>query len=218
MTTPLMQHRNDAMLHFDLSQIIQTVGLLGVAAIVFAESGLLIGFFLPGDSLLFTAGLLASQGVFSFSLLILLSFIAAVAGDSVGYAFGYRIGPRIFTREDSRFFKKAHLEQAHNFFVRYGAQAIVLARFMPIVRTFTPILAGVGKMPYRTFITYNFIGAALWAIGIPTLGFTLGTLVPSIDEYILPIIAGIIVVSFIPPIKSWWQSRKSSRTQESTLG
>jgi len=206
------------MLHFDLSQIIQTVGLLGVAAIVFAESGLLIGFFLPGDSLLFTAGLLASQGVFSFSLLILLSFIAAVAGDSVGYAFGYRIGPRIFTREDSRFFKKAHLEQAHNFFVRYGAQAIVLARFMPIVRTFTPILAGVGKMPYRTFITYNFIGAALWAIGIPTLGFTLGTLVPSIDEYILPIIAGIIVVSFIPPIKSWWQSRKSSRTQESTLG
>ncbi|MFA7286435.1 MAG: VTT domain-containing protein [Patescibacteria group bacterium] len=213
-----MQHRNDAMLHFDLSQIIQTVGLLGVAAIVFAESGLLIGFFLPGDSLLFTAGLLASQGVFSFSLLILLSFIAAVAGDSVGYAFGYRIGPRIFTREDSRFFKKAHLEQAHNFFVRYGAQAIVLARFMPIVRTFTPILAGVGKMPYRTFITYNFIGAALWAIGIPTLGFTLGTLVPSIDEYILPIIAGIIVVSFIPPIKSWWQSRKSSRTQESTLG
>lgn len=198
---------------FDLPQIIQTIGLLGVAVIVFAESGLFIGFFLPGDSLLFTAGLLASQGIFSFPLLAIISFVAAVLGDSVGYAFGYRIGPRIFTQEDSFFFKKTRLEETHYFFTKYGARAIVLARFMPVVRTFTPILAGVGKMPYSTFITYNVVGGALWGLGVPTLGYLLGNAIPDADRYLWPIVAIIIFASVLPPLKSWWHTHRASRTK-----
>lgn len=183
---------------FDLITLIKTAGYLGVAAIVFAESGLFIGFILPGDSLLFTAGFLASQGFFNPLILITVVFPAAVLGDNFGYAFGRRVGPKIFTREDSLLFHKENLERARMFYEKYGAKTIVLARFLPIIRTFAPILAGVGKMRYATFFAYNLTGAALWGIGISLLGYFLGAMIPGIDRYLVPIVLLIIFVSFLP--------------------
>lgn len=188
------------LLGIDLVTLIKTIGLLGFFGIVFAESGLLIGFFLPGDSLLFTAGFLASQGFFSPLLLMIGSFIAAVAGDNVGYAFGKRMGPRIFKRDDSLLFHQSHLEKARRFYDAHGGKTIILARFMPIVRTFAPILAGVGRMDYRVFFFYNVIGGFLWAIGLTGLGYFLGASIPGIDTYIIPIIIVIIFVSMLPPV------------------
>lgn len=186
--------------HFDLVEIIKTVGYLGIFTIVFAESGLLIGFFLPGDSLLFTAGFLASQEFFNIWFLVPLIFIAAVVGDSVGYSFGYRVGPKIFTKQNSLFFQQNHLHKAKEFFQKHGGKAIILARFIPIIRTFTPILAGVGKMHYKTFLLYNIMGGVGWAVGLTTLGYFLGQTVPDIDRYLLPIIIGIIMVSLLPTL------------------
>ena len=184
----------------DLVFLVQTVGLLGVLAVVFAESGLFIGFFLPGDSLLFTAGFLASQGYFNIWFLAGGSFIAAVLGDSFGYAFGNKVGPAIFRREGSLVFNPKNLERSRKFYERYGSKTIVLARFMPIVRTFAPILAGVGKMRYRVFLTYNLIGGFLWAVGLSVLGFYLGRLIPRADRFILAVVAGIIFLSILPPV------------------
>ncbi|MDO8621887.1 MAG: VTT domain-containing protein, partial [bacterium] len=158
------------------------------------------GFFLPGDSLLFTAGFLASQGIFHIVYLIALCAVAAVVGDSVGYAFGVRVGPRVFTREDSLLFHRDHLTRAQHFYERHGPKAIVLARFVPFARTFVPILAGVGRMRYATFLAYNIIGAGLWAVGVPLLGYFLGRSIPGIDQYLLPIILLIILVSVSPGI------------------
>lgn len=185
---------------FDLINLVKTVGYLGLFGIVFAESGLLIGFFFPGDSLLFTAGFLASQKFLNFPILLLVVFVAAVTGDSLGYSFGRRVGPKIFTRADSLFFHKDHLERARSFYARHGGKTIILARFMPVVRTFAPILAGVGAMPYRTFLTYNFVGGLLWAIGLTSLGYFLGSVIPNIDRYLLPIIALIIFLSVLPSV------------------
>lgn len=192
----------------DIEAIVLAVGYIGVLAIVFAESGLLIGFFLPGDSLLFTAGLLASQGWFNIWWLMLGVFVAAVAGDSVGYAFGKKVGPRIFTKTDSRLFNPNHLERSRLFFLKHGGKTIILARFIPFVRTFAPVLAGVGKMKYRVFLAYNLIGGILWGIGITWLGYYLGSVVPNIDRYLWPIIGLIIITSLLP--SAWhWFSRKT---------
>jgi membrane-associated protein len=191
----------------DLPAFIQTIGLLGVVAMIFAESGLLIGFFLPGDSLLFTAGLLASQGLLNLPLLVAGSVAAAILGDSVGYAFGAKIGPRLFTREDSVLFHKAHVERTKRFYERYGPKAVILARFMPVVRTFVPILAGVGQMHYRTFLTYNVVGALAWAVGVPLVGYWLGRSIPGVDRYLLPIVAAIVLTSLIPPARDWWRAK-----------
>ena len=188
-------------MHFDLMGLIQTVGYLGVFAIVFVESGLLIGFFFPGDSLLFTAGFLASQGFFDIKVLIIGCFIAAVAGDSGGYFIGKKFGPKIFTKEDSFFFQKKHLTRAQNFYDKHGGKTIILARFMPVVRTFAPVVAGVGAMQYRRFLMFNLIGAVLWAIGITLAGFYLGRLIPDVDKYLLPIIGAIVFVSILPGLK-----------------
>lgn len=185
---------------FDLRQLVEVVGLAGVAAIVFAESGLLIGFFLPGDSLLFTAGFLASQGAFSIIPLVLVCFAAAVVGDSVGYAFGHRVGRRIFTKDDSLLFHRTNLLRAEQFYTRHGGKTIILARFLPIVRTFAPILAGVGAMAYPRFLAYNVVGGALWAIGLTILGYFLGSAIPDVDRYLLPIVVGIIVLSVLPTV------------------
>jgi len=184
----------------DLITLIKTAGYLGLFGIVFAESGLLIGFFLPGDSLLFTAGFLASQGFFNVWVLAGLCFLGAVAGDSFGYAFGRRVGPKIFTREDSLFFNKAHLESARVFYEKHGGKAIVLARFMPIIRTFAPILAGVGEMKYSHFLFYNIFGGFFWGVGLTFLGYYLGSVIPGIDKYLLPIIAAIIFLSILPSL------------------
>jgi len=184
--------------------LIQTLGLVGVWLIIFAESGLLIGFFFPGDSLLFTAGLLASQGLLNIWWLALGSIAAAVLGDNAGYWFGKKVGPKIFTREDSIFFHKNHLRRAAEFFNQHGKKAIILARFMPVIRTFTPILAGVGKMEYKTFFTYNLIGGLIWAGGVTWLGYLLGATVPGIDHYLWPIILIIVLTSFLPAIKHFF--------------
>ena len=194
---------------FDLPTIIQTVGYAGIAAIVFAESGLFFGFFLPGDSLLFTAGFLASQGFFNIWLLIALTTPAAILGDSVGYWFGKKTGPLIFTREDSFWFSQKRVREAKEFFEKYGAKSIVLARFIPFVRTFTPIVAGVGGMNYRTFLTYNIVGAFLWATLIPLLGYYLGSAIPGIDRYIIPVILLIVVISAIPIVRKFLRNRKT---------
>ena len=193
--------------HIDLIGLIKTFGYLGIFTIVFAESGLFFGFFFPGDSLLFTAGLIASQGFLNIWILVPLIILGAILGDNVGYWFGAKVGPKIFTREDSFFFHKRHVERTHNFYLKYGAKAIVLARFIPIVRTFTPILAGVGTMPYGTFLKWNIIGGVLWGAGVTLLSYFLGAVIPGIDRYLLPIVIGIIVASFLPIAFEFFKSR-----------
>lgn len=180
--------------------LINTFGLVGVIAIVFAESGLFFGFFLPGDSLLFTAGLLASQGFLNPLILFLGVILAAILGDNVGYAFGRKVGPAIFSKENSFFFNKKYLEQAHNFYEKHGNKTIILARFMPVVRTFAPIVAGVGRMNYKNFFVYNCIGGILWSVLLLAGGFILGKTVPGIDRYLLAIIVLIIIASFFPAV------------------
>ncbi|HET9444382.1 MAG TPA: VTT domain-containing protein [Acidimicrobiales bacterium] len=198
----------------DPNDLIATFGTIGLFAIVFAESGLLFGFFLPGDSLLFTAGLLASQDKLSLPVILVGCFVAAVAGDQVGYAFGNRAGPALFRRPDSRFFKQAHVEKAQEFFERHGPKTIVLARFVPIVRTFAPILAGVGTMRYRTFVTFNVVGGLLWAVGVTLLGYILGETIPDIDKYLLPAIAVIVGLSILPVAVEVLRSRRARARRE----
>jgi membrane-associated protein len=184
----------------DPQHLISAFGLLGILAIVFAESGLLIGFFLPGDSLLFTAGLLVAGGTLPHVplwVLCALAAAAAVAGDQAGYAFGRRFGPALFRRPDSRLFKQENLGRARQFFDRYGARSLILARFVPVVRTFTPIVAGAAGMHYRTFVLYNVIGGALWAVGVTTLGYFLGQ-VGFVRDHIELILIGIVAVSLAP--------------------
>lgn len=187
-------------MHFDLKELIQSIGYIGIFGIVFAESGLLIGALLPGDSLLFTAGFLASQDILSFPLLLIVVFVAAIAGDSAGYTTGKRYGHRIFKKTDSILFNQKHIVRAEAFYERHGGKAIILARFMPIVRTLAPILAGVGKMPYRTFLGFNIIGAFLWAVGLSALGYFLGKSVPDIDKFLLPTIGLILIISVTPSL------------------
>ncbi len=196
------------MFGFDLQELIRAIGYAGIFGIIFAESGLLVGFFLPGDSLLFTAGFLASQGYFNLFILIVISLIAAVIGDSVGYSFGRKVGKSLFARPQSRFFRPEHLVKAQEFYKKYGAKTIVIARFVPIVRTFAPILAGVSEMHYPTFLTYNIIGGLFWTISLPVLGYFLGSLIPNIDHFILPIIGLIVIVSVIPPVFEYWRERQ----------
>jgi membrane-associated protein len=194
----------------DPRDLLVTFGTIGLFLIVFAESGLFFGFFLPGDSLLFTAGLFAAQGILNLPLILIGCFVAAVAGDQVGYVFGQRVGPALFRRPDSRLFKQEYVTRAQAFFEKHGPKTIVLARFVPIVRTFAPILAGVGSMRYRTFVSYNLIGGFLWAVGVTLLGYGLGELVPDIDAYLLPIIAVIIAISLMPVFFEWWRRRRES--------
>lgn len=188
----------DFLLGMDLRTFIATAGLAGIFIIIFAESGFLLGFFLPGDSLLFTAGILASQEYWNIWILIIVCFSAAVLGDNFGYAFGRKAGPKIFTREDSFFFSKKNVERAKFFYQRHGPTTLILARFVPGVRTFAPIFAGIGGMHYSIFIFYNVVGAGLWAIGLPFLGYYLGRTIVNIDKYLLPLIAFIVVISALP--------------------
>lgn len=195
----------------DLVTIISSAGYVGISAIIFAECGLFFGFFLPGDSLLFTAGLLSAQGIFDLPLLLFLSTVAAILGETVGYLFGKRIGPMLFNKAESRFWKPKHVKKAHEFFTHHGNKAIFLARFLPIVRTFVPIIAGVARMPYRQFTIYNIIGGCVWIWSITLLGYELGSRVHNAEEYLYPIILIIIFVSFLPVINEWRKSRKHSK-------
>jgi membrane-associated protein len=202
----------------DPERLIEAVGLVGIFGVIFAESGLLVGFFLPGDSLLFTAGFLASgpssvDEALHLPLLPLLvgCFVAAVAGDQVGYLFGRRVGPAIFRRPDSRFFKQENVDKAQEFFDRYGAKTIVLARFVPVVRTFAPIVAGVSRMHYRTFVTYNLVGGALWAFGVTLLGYFLGQ-VDVIEQNLELAILTVVAISVLPIARELWKARKEKRS------
>ncbi len=197
----------------DPQELLRSFGTIGLFLIVFAESGLLIGFFLPGDSLLFTAGLFAARGDLNIVVILVGCFVAAVAGDQVGYAFGRRVGPSIFRRPSSRLFKQEYIQRADEFFEAHGAKTIVLARFVPIVRTFAPILAGVGSMRYRTFVMYNVIGGFLWAVGVTSLGYFLGNQIgeDNIDKYLLPIIAVIIFISVLPAVIEVLRHRRKAR-------
>ncbi len=199
----------------DPKSLIEAFGTLGLFAIVFAESGILAGFFLPGDSLLFTAGLLASEGVLNYPIIVTGCFVAAVAGDQVGYLIGRRYGPALFRRPDSRFFHKRNVDRARAYFDEHGSKTVVLARFIPVVRTFTPVVAGVGQMDYRKFVTFNVIGGFLWAVGVTTLGFLLGEVVPDIERYLLPMIMVIVVVSFIPVARELLKVRRQSKGESS---
>jgi len=185
--------------------LIETFGTIGLIVTIFAESSLI--FFLPGDTLLFTAGLLASQGKLNIAVVLLGSFAAAVTGNQVAYVVGNRLGPSLF-KPGSRLFKAEYVERANEYFDKFGSRTIVLARFIPAVRTFAPILAGIGTMRYRTFVTYNVLGALLWAIGVTLLGYTLGKTVHGIDKYLLPVIIVIAALSAIPVVIEFRRSRR----------
>lgn len=201
----------------DLVTLINVVGILGVAFIIFAESGLLIGFFLPGDSLLFTTGFLISAGILDINVhvAVLIIFIAAVIGDNVGYSIGHQAGPRLFRKPDARFFKQEYVQRAKDFYDKHGGKTIILARFIPIVRTFVPFVAGASKMERKRFFSFNVIGGFLWAAGVTYAGFFLGHWFESmgleIDQVLLPIIFIIIFVSVLPPLIHILANKKQRR-------
>ena len=198
---------------YQFDELIRWGGYTVLVGIVFAETGLLAGFFLPGDSLLVTAGLIASvDRTLNIWLLIVFLGIAAIAGDSTGYAIGYHLGPRLFNREDSRLFHKDHLVRTQRFYQKYGAKTIVLARFVPIVRTFAPTVAGAGKMGYRTFLTFNVAGGIGWVSSMTLAGYFLGRSIPDIERHVHWVIATVIILSFLPILNEWRSSRRNSRS------
>ncbi len=195
----------------DATSLIETVGLIGIILVIFAETGLFFGFFFPGDSLLFTAGILASQGVFDIYTLLIFCTIAAILGDSVGYWSGKKYGRRLFERDAGFFFKKKRIHDAEKFYEKYGKYTIVIARFVPVIRTFAPIVAGIGKMDYKTFISYNIFGGIFWVFSVTLLGYIFGGMVTNPDTYIIPIALLIIFISFIPIIIKILRAKLSKR-------
>jgi len=193
----------------DVQQLVRLGGYVGLTAIIFAETGLLVGFFLPGDSLLVTAGLLSTQPQFGLNMWLLgaLLTVAAIVGNTVGYAIGWYSGPKLFKRDDSLLFKKKHLIRAHEFFEKHGGKALVIARFMPIVRTFVPVVAGLGRMPLRAYTAYNVLGAVLWIWSMLFIGYFLGRLIPGVENHITKVILVVIFLSLLPGIISWQRER-----------
>jgi membrane-associated protein len=198
---------------YSLDALIQWGGYLLLVAIVFAETGLLVGCFLPGDSLLITAGLLASAGHLNIWWLNLLLMAAAIVGDSTGYAIGGRLGPRIFTREKSLLFNPKHVERTRRFYEKYGPKTIVIARFVPIIRTFAPVLAGVGAMQYRRFVTYNVAGGIGWVASMSWAGYLLGNAVPNISRHMHVLVIIIIVLSCVPIAVEIYRERRKTVTR-----
>lgn len=202
----------------NVENIIRSGGLLLIGLIVFAESGLLVGFFLPGDTLLFSAGFFAAQGHLPLGWLILVIVSAAIIGDNVGYTIGRRTGHRIFRKKEGIFFRQEYIQRAEAFYEKHGGKTVTLARFVPIVRTFAPIVAGVAKMERKRFMFYNVLGAIIWGVGLPVLGYFLGSKIPHIDAYILPAVLAATVFTFAPPLvhvfkeaetrKRFWEALK----------
>jgi len=192
---------------YDVEGIIRWGGLLMLVVIVFAETGLMIGFFLPGDSLLVTAGVFSAAGHLQLWTLLTAVTAAAIVGDQVGYWIGYRAGPLLFRREDSLLFKRRHLMRTHAFYERHGGKTIILARFMPIIRTFAPVVAGVGEMRYRRFVSFNVVGGFLWVWSMALLGFSLGHTIPDIDRHIHLVILVVVFLSILPGIIELIRSR-----------
>ena len=191
-----------------LDDLVRWGGYVVLVAIVFTETGLLIGFFLPGDSLLITAGLVAATGHLNIWWLNALLIAAAIIGDSVGYAIGWRAGPRLFTRPKSRLFNPRHVERTRAFYARHGAKTIVIARFVPIIRTFAPVVAGVGQMEYRRFVAYNVVGGVAWVTSMTWAGYALGQAVPNIGDHIHVVVAIVIVLSLIPIFVEFVKERR----------
>jgi membrane-associated protein len=188
--------------------LVRSGGYAVLAAIVFTETGLLIGFFLPGDSLLITAGVVAATGALNIWWLNLLLIAAAIVGDTVGYSIGWRAGPRLFTREKSLLFNPKHVQRTRDFYARHGAKTIVIARFVPIIRTFAPVVAGVGQMAYRRFVTYNVIGGIGWVVSMTWAGYLLGHSIPDINNHIHIVVGVVIILSFVPIVVEIMKERK----------
>ena len=197
----------------NLPELIQWAGYLGLTAIIFSETGLLVGVFLPGDSLLVTAGLLCAQGYFNVYELAPLLTIAAICGNSTGYFIGRTSGPRIFRRDDSLFFNKKHAIRAHEFYERYGKKTIIIAQFMPIIRTFSPVVAGVGEISFRFFFTYNLLGALAWIWSMIFIGYFLSRYIPGVNRHIEIVVVIVVLVSIMPGIISGVKARARKRTK-----
>lgn len=202
------------MLGINLETLVETIGYAGLFAIIFSETGLLIGFFLPGDTLLITTGLVAQRGVLSIWILIPLLIVAAVAGDAAGYQIGKHSGPRLFNREDSRLFHRRHLERAKDFYDRHGGKTIVIARFLAIIRTFAPTVAGAAEMPYSRFVVFNFIGGAAWVTSMLVIGYVFGKAVPNLEVFFLGLVGFFFVVSILPGAIHVWRSRRNAGKAE----
>jgi membrane-associated protein len=215
--TPFSDCRMHTLLDFihrirDVRAIIAWGGYVGLTAIIFAETGLLIGFFLPGDSLLVTAGLLAATtGVFNIWAIGLLLTAASILGNTAGYGIGKAAGPRLFSRDDSMLFNKKHLYRAHEFYERHGGKTIIIARFMPIVRTFVPVVAGMARMDYKRYTLYNAVGGIGWIWSMLMIGYFLGRYIPHVDEHIESVILLVILLSFLPGVIGWLRSRSGAR-------
>lgn len=197
-------------MHIDLEALITSIGYIGLFIIIFAETGLLIGFFLPGDTLLITTGLLLQRGHFEWWILIPLLIVAAVLGDFTGYQIGARAGPRLFTRNESRFFKRKHLERAEAFYIRHGGKTVFLARFLAFFRTFAPTVAGAAKMPYRKFALYNITGGAAWIVSMVVLGYVFGSAVPNLEVFFIALIGFMVAVSIAPAGWHLWRERRKA--------
>lgn len=198
----------------DVQGLVKTVGYVGMSAIVFAETGLLVGFFLPGDSLLVTAGLLcATLNLMNVWLLGLLLTIASILGNAVGYAIGAAAGPRLFSKEDSLLFNKKHLYRASAFYEKHGGKTIIIARFMPIVRTFVPVVAGMGRMDYKRYTFYNVVGGIAWIWSMLLIGYFLGIYIPGVDKHIEVLILVVIFISLLPGIIGWLRARRSAAAE-----
>src|SRR6266576_2058721 len=195
----------------NLPELVQWAGLFGIAAIIFSETGLLVGVFLPGDSLLVTAGLFAAKGFLNLYALAPVLLAAAICGNSVGYFIGRTTGPRIFSRENSLFFNKKHAMRAHEFYEKHGRKTIVLAQFMPIIRTFAPVVAGVGGMKFRVFITFNVIGAITWIWSMLGIGYFLGSYIPGIGKHIEIVVIIVVFISILPGLISTYRTRRARR-------
>ncbi len=190
----------DFLHHIDVIQLTKMAGYIGLTAIIFFETGLFLGFFLPGDSLLFAAGLLAHQGMFNITVLLILLVMAAIVGYTLAYWIGGKFGHWLLQREDRFWFKKRYLIEAHHFYEKHGGKALIIGRLLPIIRTFLPIAAGMAGMTYRRYMFFNVIGALIWCGGVTLIGYFLGALVPNAENYLLPLVVGIIIVSILPGI------------------
>ncbi len=207
----------DFLQHIDIIQLTRAAGYIGLTAIILCETGLFLGFFLPGDSLLFSAGLLASQQIFNIFLLTPLLIAAAIVGYAIAYWFGDKIGHWLLKRPDTFWFKRRYLTEAHAFYEKHGGKALIIGRLIPVVRTFLPIVAGMAEMTHRRFTLFNVIGALMWCGGVTLAGYYLGAVIPNIDKYILPIVLAIIVISALPPIIHLLRTRYCGSKPNSTV-
>jgi membrane-associated protein len=196
---------------YNVPELIRWGGMLGLIAIVFAETGLMIGFFLPGDSLLITAGLFAAKGDFNIVWLNLALMLAAVLGDATGYWIGYRAGKALYSRPNSLLFRREHLIKTHEFYEKHGGKAIIIARFMPIFRTFAPVVAGAAEMTYRSFAVYNIAGGVAWVASMTLTGYFLGQAIPDLEKHIHIVVAVVIFLSLLPALIAWLRAKLQSR-------